>query len=97
MVFLQGSNYKVVDSKVDFILKKCSKGWWPRLIGRPQKPAWLKVDFDKWQSEEDIEESNRDIRMDYPDIYNKVYKEEYGYLKGKKNNSLLSFYTLHKR
>lgn len=68
---------------MDFVIKKESKGWWPRLIGRPQKPAWLKVDFDKWQSEDDIiEEKHRDILTDYPDIYNKVLKEEYGYLKG---------------
>ncbi|XP_022900621.1 very-long-chain (3R)-3-hydroxyacyl-CoA dehydratase isoform X2 [Onthophagus taurus] len=72
---------KIHDSKVDFNLVKTEEGFWPRLISQPQKPAWLKIDFDKWQSEEDLNDEVRDIRDDYPDIYEKLQKEEQGYKK----------------
>lgn len=81
-VFIQASNYKVLDSKVDFTLRKQTKEWWPKLICNPQKPAWLKIDFDRWQSEDDVEEPVRDVTQDYPNMYNKVMEEEYGYRKG---------------
>lgn len=67
---------------MDFTLVKKEKGWWSRLTAQILKPAWLKVDFDKWQSEEDInEEDARDVREDYPDLYDKLQKEEIGYKK----------------
>ncbi|XP_012221184.1 very-long-chain (3R)-3-hydroxyacyl-CoA dehydratase isoform X2 [Linepithema humile] len=77
------SNYKVIDRQVDFILRKQACGWWPRLTCQPQKPSWLKIDFDKWKSEdmEDNEDEKRDIRDDYPDMYDKLHKEEFGYRK----------------
>lgn len=82
---LQISNYKVYDNKVDFTLAKLEKGWWSRLQSQPQKPVWLKVDFDRWQSEEKLtdEDEARDIRTDFPDLYEQLQKEEMGYRKGK--------------
>nr|CAD7394924.1 unnamed protein product [Timema cristinae] len=75
------SHYKVYDRNVDFTLKKKESGWWPRITGMPQKPAWLKIDFDRWKSEEDVEDDDesRDIMEDYPNMYNKLEKEELGY------------------
>lgn len=61
---------------------KKSPLWWPRVIATPQKPSWLKIDFDRWQSEEDLDEKVNDIRMDYPDIYENLQRKELGYLKG---------------
>lgn len=75
-----------MDNKVDFTLIKAEKGWWTRLTSQPQKPAWLKIDFDRWQTEEDLndeEEDIRDIREDYPDLYDRLQKEEVGYRKGR--------------
>lgn len=74
----------MIDRQVDFVLKKRSKNWWPRLTGQPQKPPWLKIDFDKWVSEDmdDVEETMRDICQDYPDMYDKLHKQEFGYRKG---------------
>lgn len=75
------------DSKIDFNIVKRNKDWWPRLTSKPQKPAWLKIDFDRWQSEEDLnsdDEKVRDIREDYPDLYNRLQKEEFGYIKGER-------------
>lgn len=58
-------------------------GWWPRLISTPQKPTWLKIDFDKWQTEDDlIDEKVNDIATDYPDVYKHLMKNELGYVKG---------------
>lgn len=84
MYLLQESNYKVIDRQVDFTLKKVCYGWWPRLTSHPQKPSWLKIDFDKWKSEDmdDNEDEKRDICQDYPDMYDKLHKEEFGYRKG---------------
>lgn len=81
---LQESIYKVSDNKIDFTLIKAEKGWWSRLTSQLQKPAWLKIDFDRWQSEEDLndDEEIRDIREDYPDLYDRLQKEELGYRKG---------------
>ncbi|KYN40613.1 3-hydroxyacyl-CoA dehydratase [Trachymyrmex septentrionalis] len=77
------SNYKVIDREVNFVLRKKCNGWWPRLISQPQKPSWLKIDFDKWKSEDmdDNEDEKRDILNDYPDMYDKLHKEELGYRK----------------
>lgn len=73
------------DNKIDFTLAKAEKGWWLRLTSHPQKPAWLKIDFDRWQSEENLsdEDDTRDIRNDYPDLYEQLQKEEMGYKRGK--------------
>lgn len=84
--FLKESTCKVQDSKIDFNIAKVEKSWWPRLTSKPQKPAWLKIDFDRWQSEEDANsdtEKVRDVREDYADLYNRLQKEEIGYMKGK--------------
>ncbi|XP_028049303.1 very-long-chain (3R)-3-hydroxyacyl-CoA dehydratase isoform X2 [Monomorium pharaonis] len=77
------SNYKVIDREVDFVLRKRFNGWWPRLTSQPQKPSWLKIDFDKWKSEDmdDNEDEKRNILNDYPDMYDKLHKEEFGYRK----------------
>ncbi|KAJ8919044.1 hypothetical protein NQ315_016950 [Exocentrus adspersus] len=86
---------KITDHKVDLTLTKIEKGWWPRLTSQPQKPVWLKVDFDRWQSEDDlIEEDVRDIREDYPDLYDRLQKEEMGYRKEDFRKVYLSLYNL---
>ncbi|CAH1967108.1 unnamed protein product [Acanthoscelides obtectus] len=91
-----GNNFvKLSDYKIDLTLRKAEKGWWPRLTSQPQKPAWLKVDFDKWQSEDDvIEEDVGDIRDDYPNLYEKLMKEEYGYRKEDFKKVYLTLYNL---
>uniref|UniRef100_U5ENU0 Very-long-chain (3R)-3-hydroxyacyl-CoA dehydratase n=1 Tax=Corethrella appendiculata TaxID=1370023 RepID=U5ENU0_9DIPT len=96
-----GSSYKVVDSKVDFIIKKAEKNWWPRLISQPQKPHWLKIDFDRWRSEDDLdlddddkEAMARDITKDYPDMYDKLHKQEYGYRKEQGKKVYLILYNM---
>jgi hypothetical protein len=43
------------------------------------------VDFDRWKTEdgiEDSEEERRDIMNDYPGTFEKLQKEEIGYRKG---------------
>lgn len=56
------------------------------MTSQPQKPVWLKIDFDRWQSEDNLddddEEETRDVRDDYPNLYDKLQKEEMGYRSG---------------
>lgn len=87
------SSYKIIDSKVDFTLQKQKVAWWPRVTTQPQKPHWLRVDFDRWHSEEDNEEPEpRNVMTDYPGMYDKLQMEEYGYRKGKKtSHSIFNF------
>ncbi|KAG5893047.1 hypothetical protein JTB14_014827 [Gonioctena quinquepunctata] len=88
-------NVKLTDYKVDLTLTKAEKGWWPRLTSQPQKPAWLKIDFDKWKSEDDVLEENvQDIREDYSDLYKQLQKEELGYRKEDFKIVYLTFYNL---
>lgn len=74
----------MLDNKIECIIVKCEKGWWPRLVATPQKPHWLKIDFDRWQSEDDVveEEKPRDVLEDYNEEYDRLQKEEIGYIKG---------------
>ncbi|KAJ4433108.1 hypothetical protein ANN_15365 [Periplaneta americana] len=89
------SKFKVTDRQVEFVLKKITNGWWPRLTATPQKPAWLKIDFDRWKMEEDVEdEEPRDVMGDYPDLYEKLEKEELGYRKEDLKKVYLIFYNL---
>ncbi|XP_053998200.1 very-long-chain (3R)-3-hydroxyacyl-CoA dehydratase 3 [Hylaeus anthracinus] len=90
------SNYKVIDRQVDLVLKKKCPAWWPRLTSQPQKPSWLKIDFDKWTSEdlEDNEDEKRDIRNDYPGMYDKLHQEEFGYRKEDFKKVYLIIYNL---
>lgn len=90
------SSYKIIDRQVDFLLIKETNGWWPRLTSQPQKPSWLKIDFDKWKSEEidDNDEEKRDIQQDYPDLYEQLHKMEFGYRKEECKKVYLIFYNL---
>ncbi|KAJ8973372.1 hypothetical protein NQ317_007185 [Molorchus minor] len=89
------NNLKVTDHKVDLTLTKLDKGWWPRLTSQPQKPAWLKIDFDRWQSEDDLlDEDVRDVREDYPHLYDTLQKDELGYRKEDFKKVYLTLYNL---
>lgn len=90
------SSYKVMDRQIDFVLKKKQAGWWPRLTSQPQKPSWLRIDFNKWKSEDpdENEEEKRDICNDYPDMYDKLHKEEFGYRKEDFEKVYLIIYNL---
>ncbi|CAH3122675.1 unnamed protein product [Porites lobata] len=53
-VDVSASTHKVLDRHVKFSIAKVSgeQEFWPGLLGDEQKPAWLKIDFDRWQSED---------------------------------------------
>lgn len=92
---IEGSTFKVLDNKVDFTLAKKEHAWWSRLTAQIQKPVWLKVDFDRWQSEDDlIENDARDIRDDYPDLYDQLQKDEVGYKKEDVQKVYLLLYNI---
>lgn len=59
------STFKILDNKIECTIVKSEKGWWPRLVATPQKPHWLKIDFDRWQTEDDLldEEPRRNVQV----------------------------------
>uniref|UniRef100_A0A0V0G852 Very-long-chain (3R)-3-hydroxyacyl-CoA dehydratase n=1 Tax=Triatoma dimidiata TaxID=72491 RepID=A0A0V0G852_TRIDM len=92
---------KMSPRAVEFVLKKANSSWWPRLIKHQQKPAWLKVDFERWKSEDDdLSDSNlensgaKDVMGDYPELYEKLKRDEFGYVKEDVRKVYLAFYNL---
>lgn len=92
----EGSSYKTTDREIFFTLKKSRKFWWSRLTATPQKPAWLKIDFERWKSEDgdEEEEETRDVRHDYPDLYRDLHKKELGYVRENYKEVYLLIYNL---
>lgn len=51
-----------MDRAVEFNLTKDGPAlFWPRLTRDDPKPAWLRIDFDKWKSEDDSEEDEEEV------------------------------------
>lgn len=97
-------SYKVLPSRVNIVLEKRVAEWWPRLTSQPQKPHWLKIDFDKWRPSKDDEDAfddeiesrdkARDLLKDYPGIMNQVEQEELGYRRENFKKVYMLFYNL---
>ncbi|CAD6996939.1 unnamed protein product [Ceratitis capitata] len=89
-------SYRVYDSKVELLIQKCECNSWPRLISTPQKPHWLRIDFDRWQTEEEMleDEKPRNVLEDYSKELQRVQKEEFGYLKESTKKVYMVFYNL---
>ncbi|XP_044758014.1 very-long-chain (3R)-3-hydroxyacyl-CoA dehydratase [Coccinella septempunctata] len=90
------SKHKITDKNITFVILKQKKEWWPRLLSQPQKQQWLKIDFDRWQSPEDLSETNErvgDIYKHHQDIFEKLQKEEYGYKKEDARKVYLTCYN----
>lgn len=60
-VDITASSHKVLDRYVEFSIAKIAgqHEFWPRLMLDEQKPAWLKINFDRWHSE-DASDSDQD-------------------------------------
>ncbi|CAH3017990.1 unnamed protein product [Porites evermanni] len=63
-VNVSASTHKVLDRHVKFSIAKVSgeQEFWPRLLGDEQKPAWLKIDFDRWQSEDASDTDHEELQ-----------------------------------
>ncbi|XP_063539902.1 very-long-chain (3R)-3-hydroxyacyl-CoA dehydratase isoform X1 [Cydia strobilella] len=87
---------RIFDNRVEVILVKEKPSWWPRLTAQPQKPAWVKINFDLWKTEDglDSEDETRDVMKDYPGMYDKLQKEEFGYRKEDYKKVYLILYNL---
>ncbi|XP_014676230.1 PREDICTED: very-long-chain (3R)-3-hydroxyacyl-CoA dehydratase-like isoform X2 [Priapulus caudatus] len=59
-------SYRVQARQVEFSIKKQGPEFWPRLIVAQKKPHWLKIDFDKWQDED--EDEPRQHKEDFGDV-----------------------------
>ena len=50
-----------MDRAVEFNLTKDGPAlFWPRLTRDDPKPAWLRIDFDKWKSEDESDEEDEE-------------------------------------
>ncbi|XP_064620467.1 very-long-chain (3R)-3-hydroxyacyl-CoA dehydratase-like [Lineus longissimus] len=49
------SKYRVTEKGIEFHIQKAIKESWPRLTYQQKKPAWLKVDFDKFEYDSDLD------------------------------------------
>lgn len=87
---------RVFENRVDIVLQKEEPAWWPRLTAQPQKPAWLKINFDLWKAEDaaDSEDEKRDVMKDYPGMYDRLHKEELGYRREDLKKVYLKLYNL---
>ncbi|ALC39513.1 CG9267 [Drosophila busckii] len=93
----ESATYTVTDHKIEISIRKEEPGWWVRLVATPQKPHWLKVDFDRWHTEEDAEipePAARDVREDYAEEYQNLQKKEIGYVREKTKKVYLVIYNL---
>ncbi|CAK1581212.1 unnamed protein product [Parnassius mnemosyne] len=87
---------RVFENRVELVLQKQKASWWPRLTAQPQKPAWLKINFDLWKSEDgqDSDDEARDVMRDYPGMYDRLHQEEMGYRKEDLKKVYLVIYNL---
>ncbi|XP_028025955.1 very-long-chain (3R)-3-hydroxyacyl-CoA dehydratase [Bombyx mandarina] len=87
---------RVFENRIELILQKVKPVWWPRLTAQPQKPAWLKINFDLWKSEDgqESDEEKRDVMRDYPGMYDQLHQEEMGYRKEDLKKVYLFIYNL---
>ncbi|XP_039502662.1 very-long-chain (3R)-3-hydroxyacyl-CoA dehydratase 3 [Drosophila santomea] len=92
----ENATFVVSDNKIELQIRKLEPEWWPRLVATPQKPHWLKIDFDRWRTEDDVEveEKPRDVRQDYEKEYADLQKRELGYIKEKTKKVYMIFYNL---
>jgi len=59
---MQMSKYLVTGRMVEFQCRKVGVGEnWPRLMESPQKPAWLRPDFDHFTFNDSDQSSNEDM------------------------------------
>ncbi|XP_049301891.1 very-long-chain (3R)-3-hydroxyacyl-CoA dehydratase isoform X1 [Bactrocera dorsalis] len=95
-IYKEQYSYRITDTKVEFVIKKNEYKWWPRLVAAPQKPHWLRIDFDRWRIEDEMieDEKPRNIMEDYSKELGKVQKEELGYFKENAKKVYLIFYNL---
>jgi len=84
-------------------MKKKEADWWPRLLYDSKKLPWLKIDFDRIKSEsesEDDKENNATemspqdvLRTKYPEAYEKLQREEFGFVSESKRRMYLFCYN----
>lgn len=79
------ATFTVTDHKIELQIRKAEPNWWVRLVATPQKPHWLRVDFDRWRTEDDgeLNDPPRDVREDYVEEYHNLQKQEIGYVRGR--------------
>jgi len=95
-------NIEATDREIRIKIKKKEPDWWPRLLFDSKKLPWLKIDFDRIKHESESEgepDANPDIsakdmlRTKYPEAYEKLQKEELGFVSESKRRIYLFIYN----
>merc|ERR1712113_1015697 len=95
--------YELTDREERIKLTKKEPDWWPRLLYEQKKLPWLRVDFDRIKHESETEEEDGEkpsvsyedmLRTKYPDAYEKLQKEELGFLNESWRKCYLFVYNL---
>jgi len=96
-------NIEATDREIRIKISKKEADWWPRLLFDAKKLPWLKLDFDRIkhepESDEEAEVNNMDItaqdvlRSKYPEAYEKLQKEELGFVSDSKRRIYLFCYN----
>ncbi len=103
------SDYEIRDRDIRFTFRKKEADWWPRLLYENVKVPWLRIDFDKWQDEDDRSSGDEEaensapppdisshdwIKHKYPEAYRKLQMEEQGYITESRRKIYLFCYNL---
>lgn len=97
----------VEDKEVRICLKKKDADWWPRLLYEQKKTSWLKIDFDKWKTNDTDDSDNEEsqklqdglsatdaLRQKYPEVYKRLQKEELGFISESRRKIYLFCYNM---
>ena len=98
------SVYEVRETDIRINIRKKDQDWWPRLLYEQKKLPWLKIDFDRWQGDDESEEEEEGLNQDvssqdclrnkYPDVFKQLQKDELGYITESKRKIYLFCYNL---
>ena len=74
----QKSHYRIIDRHVEFFITKKEAKLWPRLCQSTIKPHWLKVDFDKLETNDTEEEDMEDDLRKSQNYFRNLPDKDFG-------------------
>ncbi|XP_054744235.1 very-long-chain (3R)-3-hydroxyacyl-CoA dehydratase [Anastrepha obliqua] len=84
----ESCTYRVFDNKVEFFIKKNDVTWWPRLISTLRKPHWLKIDFERWRTDDETIENEKPCNAMEGNP-----EKEFGYIKERAKQAYMLLYN----
>lgn len=92
---MQSCRVRTTDRAVEFSIKKKGDEVWPRLTASQTKLPWLKIDFDKFEFEDDIESEDEEAGRLAADELMKQMEKDIGLSKGRElEDFATTFYNI---